>query len=69
VITGTLGDLAARAEAQGAKSPALLIVGEVTRLHDVLQWFNSTSPTPAMFAREFAAHFASDSSQPGRLTA
>jgi uroporphyrin-III C-methyltransferase/precorrin-2 dehydrogenase/sirohydrochlorin ferrochelatase len=58
VITGTLSDLAARAEAAGVKSPALLIVGEVTRLHEVLHWFNTTSPTPAMFAREFAAHFA-----------
>ncbi|HKQ80883.1 MAG TPA: siroheme synthase CysG [Steroidobacteraceae bacterium] len=69
VITGTLADLATRAEAQGVKSPALLIVGEVTRLHDVLRWFNSTSPTSAMFAREFAAHFAHTDSQPGRRSA
>lgn len=68
VITGTLSDLATRAEAEHVKSPALLIVGEVTRLHEVLHWFNSTSPTPAMFAREFAAHFANQGSQP-RLTA
>ena len=25
------------------ESPALLIVGEVTRLHETLQWFNSTA--------------------------
>jgi uroporphyrin-III C-methyltransferase/precorrin-2 dehydrogenase/sirohydrochlorin ferrochelatase len=61
VIAGTLADLPSLAQTQGVKSPALLIVGEVTRLHEVLHWFNSTSPTPAMFAREFAAHFANSS--------
>ncbi len=44
VITATLADLADKvAEAQVA-SPALLIVGEVTRLHDTLRWFNTTAP-------------------------
>lgn len=69
VVVGTLSDLAARAATEKVKSPALLIVGEVARLHEVLHWFNGTNPTPAMFAREFAAHFATDSSHTGRLTA
>jgi uroporphyrinogen III methyltransferase/synthase len=44
VITGSLGDLAQKARAAGIESPALLIVGEVTRLHDTLRWFNTTAP-------------------------
>src|SRR5690606_9132205 len=44
VIAGTLADLADRAREAQVQSPALLIVGEVTRLHDALQWFNS-APT------------------------
>ncbi len=44
VITGTLADLARKAQDAGVQSPALLIVGEVTRLHDTLRWFNTTAP-------------------------
>jgi uroporphyrin-III C-methyltransferase/precorrin-2 dehydrogenase/sirohydrochlorin ferrochelatase len=40
VVTGTLADLAEKVRAAGVRSPALLIVGEVTRLHDTLRWFN-----------------------------
>lgn len=42
VITGTLTDLVARVRDAAVESPALLIVGEVTRLHETLRWFNST---------------------------
>jgi uroporphyrin-III C-methyltransferase / precorrin-2 dehydrogenase / sirohydrochlorin ferrochelatase len=42
VVTGTIDDLAQRVRAAGIEPPALLIVGEVTRLHDTLNWFNST---------------------------
>jgi uroporphyrin-III C-methyltransferase / precorrin-2 dehydrogenase / sirohydrochlorin ferrochelatase len=42
VILGALGDLAAKVRAARIESPALLIVGEVTRLHEHLRWFNST---------------------------
>ena len=42
VVTGTLADLAAKVHEAGVESPALLIVGEVTRLHETLHWFNST---------------------------
>jgi len=40
VVTGTLADLAEKTRAADVQSPALLIVGEVTRLHDTLRWFN-----------------------------
>ena len=43
VITGTLATLAAAAREAAITAPALLIVGEVTRLHQTLQWFNTTS--------------------------
>ena len=43
VITGTLEDLAHKAREARIESPALLIVGEVTRLHDVLHWFNTSA--------------------------
>lgn len=43
VITGTLADLAAKTRAADVQSPALLVVGEVTRLHDTLRWFNANA--------------------------
>ena len=43
VVTGTLADLAQKARQSGIQSPALLIVGEVTRLHETLQWFNAAA--------------------------
>ncbi len=36
-IVGTLGDIASKAE--GAEPPALLVVGEVVRLRERLEWF------------------------------
>jgi uroporphyrin-III C-methyltransferase/precorrin-2 dehydrogenase/sirohydrochlorin ferrochelatase len=45
VIAGTLADLAGKVRDAAVESPALLIVGEVTRLHETLHWFNSTRPT------------------------
>jgi uroporphyrin-III C-methyltransferase/precorrin-2 dehydrogenase/sirohydrochlorin ferrochelatase len=41
VIVATLADLQAQVAAAKVTSPALLIVGEVTRLHATLHWFNS----------------------------
>jgi uroporphyrin-III C-methyltransferase / precorrin-2 dehydrogenase / sirohydrochlorin ferrochelatase len=46
VVTGTLADLAQKARQAGMQSPALLIVGEVTRLHETLQWFNAAAANP-----------------------
>jgi uroporphyrin-III C-methyltransferase/precorrin-2 dehydrogenase/sirohydrochlorin ferrochelatase len=43
VVTGTLVELASKVSAAGIQSPALLIVGEVTRLHETLRWFNAAS--------------------------
>lgn len=47
VVTGTLEDLAHKAREARIESPALLIVGEVTRLHDSLRWFNSATRADA----------------------
>jgi|HigsolmetaAR202D_1030399.scaffolds.fasta_scaffold00107_29 uroporphyrin-III C-methyltransferase/precorrin-2 dehydrogenase/sirohydrochlorin ferrochelatase len=43
VLTGTLAALPEIVRAADVKSPALLIVGEVTRLHETLRWFNATA--------------------------
>ncbi|MGD9841687.1 MAG: siroheme synthase CysG [Steroidobacteraceae bacterium] len=43
VIVGTIATLAEQVSAAQVKSPALLIVGEVTRLHTQLRWFNTTA--------------------------
>jgi uroporphyrin-III C-methyltransferase / precorrin-2 dehydrogenase / sirohydrochlorin ferrochelatase len=43
VIVGNLDDLQARVIEAKVTSPALLIVGEVTRLHETLRWFNSAA--------------------------
>ncbi len=45
VITGTLATLVERVQEANVASPALLIVGEVTRLHETLQWFNAAGST------------------------
>jgi uroporphyrin-III C-methyltransferase/precorrin-2 dehydrogenase/sirohydrochlorin ferrochelatase len=43
VIVGTLDDLQSRVSDAKVTSPALLIVGEVTRLHATLSWFNTAA--------------------------
>ncbi|MGB2695769.1 MAG: uroporphyrinogen-III C-methyltransferase [Dehalococcoidia bacterium] len=40
-VEGTLGDIAARAEAAGIGSPAITVVGDVVRLRDALRWFDA----------------------------
>ncbi|MGE5508820.1 MAG: uroporphyrinogen-III C-methyltransferase [Chitinophagales bacterium] len=40
-LTGTLGDIVARAEAQAFGSPAVIVVGEVVNLRPVLNWFEN----------------------------
>jgi uroporphyrin-III C-methyltransferase len=46
VVCGTLADLAARVEQAGLRSPCLIIVGEVVRLHDQLAWFGTQAAAP-----------------------
>ena len=41
VLEGTLDTLAGRVEGAGARAPALLIVGEVVRLRERLDWFRA----------------------------
>lgn len=43
VVTATICDLVQKAAEARVESPALLIVGEVTRLHEALHWFNTRS--------------------------
>jgi uroporphyrin-III C-methyltransferase/precorrin-2 dehydrogenase/sirohydrochlorin ferrochelatase len=43
VVTAPIAELADRVREAGVQSPALLIVGEVTRLHETLRWFNTAS--------------------------
>lgn len=43
VLTATLSNLVHQAAEARVESPALLIVGEVARLHEALHWFNARS--------------------------
>ena len=54
VVTGTLADLSDKVRAAGVQSPALLIVGEVARLHDTLQWFNAAAGRRPTFTADDA---------------
>lgn len=49
VLTGTLADLSERVRNAGIQSPALLIVGEVARLHETLRWFNAGASGGELF--------------------
>ena len=44
VLTGTLGTIAARAASEGARAPALVVVGEVVALHERLAWLSDARP-------------------------
>jgi uroporphyrin-III C-methyltransferase/precorrin-2 dehydrogenase/sirohydrochlorin ferrochelatase len=39
VVTGVMGDIAAKAEAAGLKGPAIIIIGTVVSLRERLAWF------------------------------
>jgi uroporphyrin-III C-methyltransferase/precorrin-2 dehydrogenase/sirohydrochlorin ferrochelatase len=45
VHVGTIGELPRQLEGAGVRSPALLIVGEVVRLHPQLMWFQPDRPS------------------------
>jgi uroporphyrinogen III methyltransferase/synthase len=38
-VTGTLGTIAEEAECAGMRAPAVIIIGEVVRLRERLNWF------------------------------
>lgn len=70
VVTATLVDLVAKVRGAGIESPALLIVGEVTRLHETLRWFNTTGAMDASDAASLGnGLFALTHTTEGRLTA
>lgn len=48
VISGTLGELPALASGAGVRSPAVIVVGEVVRLHERLAWFDPGRGEPAL---------------------
>jgi uroporphyrin-III C-methyltransferase/precorrin-2 dehydrogenase/sirohydrochlorin ferrochelatase len=50
VVTGTLQTLPAKAAASTLRSPCLIIVGEVVRLHDTLAWFRPDAQSSAQSA-------------------
>ena len=43
IVTGTLKTIADLATAAGLRSPALIVIGEVVRLHESLSWFGKFS--------------------------
>ncbi|GAA0716689.1 siroheme synthase CysG [Dokdonella soli] len=48
IVTGPLAELPERAAAHGVRSPALLILGEVTALAETLHWFGAPPLTAAV---------------------
>ena len=50
VVTGTLATLEREVADAGLDSPSLLIVGEVTRLHETLKWFKAGTATDESLA-------------------
>jgi uroporphyrin-III C-methyltransferase/precorrin-2 dehydrogenase/sirohydrochlorin ferrochelatase len=66
VVTGTIATLAAKVTESEISSPALLIVGEVVRLHDILHWFNDSTANGNLWLLETSSSTGTSS---GRLTA
>ena len=69
VVTAALVDLVEKVRDAAIQSPALLIVGEVTRLHETLHWFNATGARDAAVASSASGLFALTSTTEGRLSA
>ena len=55
VVCGTLTDLPARVAQAGLRSPCLIIVGEVVRLHEQLAWFGAQAAASAQAGAEAVA--------------
>ncbi|MFO7306123.1 MAG: siroheme synthase CysG [Gammaproteobacteria bacterium] len=58
VVTGTLANLTEKVREAQVQSPALLIVGEVARLHDNLRWFNAAADEHTRFSGRFLWSYA-----------
>jgi uroporphyrin-III C-methyltransferase/precorrin-2 dehydrogenase/sirohydrochlorin ferrochelatase len=54
VVTGTMADIAAKAEAAGLKGPAIIIIGTVVTLRDRLAWFEPSEASSETVARRAA---------------
>jgi len=61
-VTGTLADIEPRAE--GLPSPALIVVGDVVKMHDVINWFESR---PLFGKRVVVTRAREQASRLGRL--
>ena len=60
VHTGTVGTLASIIEGKGVRAPTLVIVGDVVRLRDKLDWYRPRrSPSSAFISRSAGAESAS----------
>jgi uroporphyrinogen III methyltransferase/synthase len=57
-VVGTLADIAERIAAEGLRSPAVMIVGDVVRLREQLAWFE----TRPLYGRRIVVTRAADSS-------
>lgn len=67
IVTGSLAELAERVAQAQVQSPALLIVGDVARLHEKLRWFDGADrPSGELFDLLNATQ---STAQQGRLTA
>lgn len=50
VITGTLADIAQRAQDAGLASPALTVIGTVVSIRDALEWYEKAKAATPMFS-------------------
>ena len=66
VIEGTLATLAGRVDGAGVEPPTLVIVGEVVRLRDKLDWFRTDAPGAGAVPRRAHATLAYTGSGAGR---
>jgi uroporphyrin-III C-methyltransferase len=58
VVTGTLSDLPQHVETAGLESPCLIIVGEVVRLRETLDWYVAAEADASAEASTLSAAFA-----------
>ncbi len=54
VVTGTLADIAQRAQEAGLSSPATTVIGSVVDLHETLDWYSSANQQQDVLAHALA---------------